>query len=89
MLPLRGGGSGLARLHVGGDGPSLRQALEALVGVVEENPVLGLEVGLRGTGCRRTQAQMLSRCFLKSLSSLLEYFEYFKYIILYSCAFIL
>lgn len=34
----------LAALHVGGDGSSGRQALEALVGVVDEDPVLVLVV---------------------------------------------
>lgn len=38
------------RLHVGGDGASLSQALKALVGVVQEDPVFGLEIRLGGIG---------------------------------------
>jgi len=39
-----GSGSSFAALHVGGDGSSGRQPLEALVGVVDEDPVLVLVV---------------------------------------------
>lgn len=38
--------SSLARLHVGRYGSSSRQAFEAFVGVVDEDPVLVLQVGL-------------------------------------------
>lgn len=48
-----GGASGLARLHVRGDGAALGQTLEAFVGVVQEDPVLGLEVWLCCAGCRQ------------------------------------
>lgn len=48
-----GCGSSLAGLHVGRDGAPSRQALEALVGVVDEDPVLVLQVGLTVVGHRR------------------------------------
>lgn len=47
-----GCGSSLAGLHVGRDGAPSRQALEALVGVVDEDPVLVLKVGLAVVGHR-------------------------------------
>lgn len=47
--------SGLAGLHVRGNGAALRQALEAFVGVVQEHPVLGLEVRLSRAGCSGTE----------------------------------
>ena len=46
-----GCGSSLSGLHVVGDGAALGEALKALVRVVEEHPVLGLEVWLRNVGC--------------------------------------
>ena len=56
-----GGGSGgalsLPGFHVVWDGAALGEALEALVGVVEEHPVLGLEVRLRHVGCLKKQRQ--------------------------------
>lgn len=45
-----GHGSSLARLHVGRDGAASRQALEALVGVVDEDPVLVLQLRLAVVG---------------------------------------
>lgn len=45
-----GRGSSLARLHVGRDGAASRQALEALVGVVDEDPVLVLQLSLAVVG---------------------------------------
>lgn len=45
-----GRGSSLARLHVGRDGTASRQALKALVGVVDEDPVLVLQFRLAVVG---------------------------------------
>lgn len=42
--------SSLPCLHVGGDSPSGCEAFKALVGVVDEDPVLVLEVCLRMVG---------------------------------------
>lgn len=43
-----GGRSSLARLHVGRDGSPCRQPFKAFVGVVDEDPVLVLQVRLWG-----------------------------------------
>lgn len=47
--------SGLPGLHVRGNGAALSQTLKAFVGVVQEHPVLGLEVRLGRAGCSDTE----------------------------------
>lgn len=48
LWPSRTPGPGLLGcFHVGRDGPPCSQALEALVGVIDEDPVFVLVVGLR------------------------------------------